>query len=102
MLTWIENRRERLLQFCQRYRVQRLALFGSAVAEDAFDPQTSDLDWLGSQAPPGNARPSRLRCVWVGPEGHEARRMARVRRWPPRSLPRMARGLGVTVFGEVR
>jgi uncharacterized protein len=46
MLTLIEERREPLLQLCQRYRVERLELFGSAAAEDSFDPQTSDLDFL--------------------------------------------------------
>ena len=46
MLTLIEERRELLLQLCQRYRVERLELFGSAAVEDSFDPQTSDLDFL--------------------------------------------------------
>jgi hypothetical protein len=34
-----------LFQLCRRYRVRRLALFGSA-ADDRFDPVTSDLDFL--------------------------------------------------------
>jgi len=46
MIPLIEEHRGSLLQLCRRYRVQRLEVFGSAATEDAFDPQTSDLDFL--------------------------------------------------------
>jgi uncharacterized protein len=46
MITLIEEHRGPLVGLCQRYRVQRLELFGSAATVDAFDPQTSDLDFL--------------------------------------------------------
>jgi hypothetical protein len=41
----IERKREQLAELCRQYRVQRLALFGSALRED-FDPERSDLDFL--------------------------------------------------------
>ena len=41
----IEDNREKLNELCAKFDVQRLELFGSA-AEDRFDPQTSDLDFL--------------------------------------------------------
>ena len=41
----IENNRDALRALCVRYRVRRLALFGS-VTGDQFDPETSDIDIL--------------------------------------------------------
>jgi hypothetical protein len=41
----IEQKRQPLADLCRRYRVRRLALFGSALRED-FDPERSDLDFL--------------------------------------------------------
>ena len=41
----IENNRKTLIALCVKYRVHRLALFGS-VASDRFDPETSDIDVL--------------------------------------------------------
>ncbi len=41
----IEDKRTELNQLCERFKVQRLELFGSA-AEGSSDPQTSDLDFL--------------------------------------------------------
>jgi uncharacterized protein len=41
----IEAKRPELINLCKRYRVQALELFGSATG-DAFDPATSDLDFL--------------------------------------------------------
>jgi len=41
----IDAGKARLEQLCQRHRVQTLAIFGSAVG-DAFDPDTSDFDFL--------------------------------------------------------
>lgn len=31
---------------CSNFHVKRLELFGSAISEDTFDPQKSDLDFL--------------------------------------------------------
>jgi predicted nucleotidyltransferase len=44
MIPLIDQKRAELDALCTRYRVQRLALFGSAAA-DGFDPATSDLDF---------------------------------------------------------
>jgi predicted nucleotidyltransferase len=41
----LEERRQSLVALCRRYRVARLDVFGSAVS-DAFEPATSDLDFL--------------------------------------------------------
>ena len=41
----IEDNRDELNQLCQRFKVHRLELFGSA-ADGSFDPATSDLDFL--------------------------------------------------------
>jgi uncharacterized protein len=41
----IEQKREQLADLCRQYRVQRLALFGSAL-RDNFDSKNSDLDFL--------------------------------------------------------
>ena len=41
----LETKREELTALCRRYRVQRLAVFGSALRDD-FNPQQSDLDFL--------------------------------------------------------
>lgn len=40
-----------IAQLCERYRVQRLELFGSAVGGGAFDSQRSDVDLLVEFAP---------------------------------------------------
>jgi predicted nucleotidyltransferase len=41
----IEQKREQLVSLCRQYRVQRLALFGSALRDD-FDSSHSNLDFL--------------------------------------------------------
>ena len=41
----IESHRSELEQFCKRFRVKRLDLFGSAATGD-FKSETSDLDFL--------------------------------------------------------
>lgn len=41
----VQNRLEDLRLLCERYKVERLHLFGSAARGD-FDPDTSDLDFL--------------------------------------------------------
>jgi predicted nucleotidyltransferase len=45
MLDLIEQHRAELVGLCRRHHVARLELFGSAVT-DAFNPETSDLDFL--------------------------------------------------------
>jgi predicted nucleotidyltransferase len=40
----IEAKRSELRALCERYRVEYLALFGSALRDD-FDPERSDLDF---------------------------------------------------------
>jgi predicted nucleotidyltransferase len=41
----VESRRSELARLCERFGVESLTLFGSAVT-DEFDEQTSDLDFL--------------------------------------------------------
>jgi hypothetical protein len=45
MIASVESKREDLARLCERYRVRRLELFGSAAGQD-FDAATSDLDFL--------------------------------------------------------
>jgi predicted nucleotidyltransferase len=45
MIELIEQRRAELTALCRLHHVKRLELFGSA-AQDAFDPHSSDLDFL--------------------------------------------------------
>ncbi len=52
----IESRRSELEQFCKRFRVKRLDLFGSAATGD-FKSEASDLDFLVEFQPlPPNER----------------------------------------------
>ena len=44
MTELIESKRSELRALCERYKVERLALFGSALRDD-FDPGMSDLDF---------------------------------------------------------
>ena len=53
----IANKKDELVELCQRYGVARLEVFGSAARGTDFDPQTSDADFLvefhtGSGLPP--------------------------------------------------
>ena len=41
----VERKLDDLTRLCEKFRVKRLDLFGSAVS-DEFDPETSDLDFL--------------------------------------------------------
>lgn len=41
----VEEKRAEIAELCRRYRVRRLALFGSALRDD-FDPLRSDLDFV--------------------------------------------------------
>ena len=45
MLSLIEDERETLAELCRQYGVARLEVFGSA-ADDTFDPERSDIDFL--------------------------------------------------------
>src|SRR4051794_21274376 len=45
MLPLIEQREAELIELCRRYQVKTLEVFGSA-ANGAWDPATSDLDFL--------------------------------------------------------
>ena len=47
MISAVEDKRAQIAGLCRRYGVERLDLFGSA-ASDAFDPETSDLDFVVS------------------------------------------------------
>ena len=49
MIPIIEQRKAAVVELCRRYRVERLYIFGSA-AEDRFDVQRSDLDFLVKMA----------------------------------------------------
>ena len=50
MSALIESRKTELKDLCERYKVARLALFGSALRAD-FDPECSDLDFAVEFAP---------------------------------------------------
>jgi predicted nucleotidyltransferase len=55
MIDLVENQKQELSELCQRYRVERLDIFGSATS-GAFDPGRSDLDFLvrfGQRRPTG-------------------------------------------------
>ena len=45
MIDLVANKREEIAALCRQYGIQRLDLFGSA-ATGAFDPATSDLDFV--------------------------------------------------------
>ncbi|MEX2431611.1 MAG: nucleotidyltransferase domain-containing protein [Dehalococcoidia bacterium] len=52
----VEEKREAVLALCRKHKVQRLALFGSAVTNE-FDPEHSDLDFVVEWEPTeGRAR----------------------------------------------
>jgi hypothetical protein len=57
MLSLIEEKRAELEALCARYRVRRLALFGSAT-DETFDPSRSDLDFAVEFAPQSPAEHS--------------------------------------------
>jgi uncharacterized protein len=47
----IAQHRSGISAICQRYRIQRLEVFGSAARADDFDPTSSDADFLVEFAP---------------------------------------------------
>jgi len=46
MIDIIENNRRTIELLCSKYRVKSLELFGSALTEENFDTEKSDLDFL--------------------------------------------------------
>jgi len=50
MIENLKKHRDEVADLCRQYRVARLELFGSATGE-AFDPDSSDLDFLVSFQP---------------------------------------------------
>ena len=46
MIESIANNSEAIKALCERYRVKRLEVFGSASNASGFDPRTSDIDLL--------------------------------------------------------
>ena len=46
MIHLIEEYYDAIERVCSQYRVLRLELFGSALADENFDPEKSDLDFL--------------------------------------------------------
>jgi uncharacterized protein len=46
MIALIERRQHAIHDLCRQHRARRLELFGSATSADAFDSDTSDLDFL--------------------------------------------------------
>jgi predicted nucleotidyltransferase len=53
MVPVIEAKKEELFALCRKYNVRKLELFGSA-ARGAFDPESSDLDFLVEYERVGN------------------------------------------------
>jgi predicted nucleotidyltransferase len=47
----IAQHRSGISAICQRYRIRRLEVFGSAARADDFDPESSDADFLVEFAP---------------------------------------------------
>lgn len=50
----IAQHRPGITAICQRYRIRRLEVFGSAARADDFDPDSSDADFLEEFAPGSN------------------------------------------------
>jgi len=46
MISLIENNYEAIKDLCVKFRVRRLELFGSAIDDENFDPENSDIDFL--------------------------------------------------------
>jgi predicted nucleotidyltransferase len=51
MVKTIEQHYSELVRLCEKYRVRKLEVFGSAATGEDFDPQTSDLDFLVEYQP---------------------------------------------------
>ena len=46
MIELITSRKKEIANLCNQYNVKYLELIGSALNEDDFDPQTSDIDFI--------------------------------------------------------
>jgi len=46
MIDLVRSHGEGIANLCKQYNVKYLELFGSALNEDDFDPQSSDIDFL--------------------------------------------------------
>ncbi|OQA03468.1 MAG: hypothetical protein BWY69_00443 [Planctomycetes bacterium ADurb.Bin401] len=46
MVQLIEKKLDVLKQLCRQYRVHRLELIGSALSDQKFEPENSDIDFL--------------------------------------------------------
>ena len=46
MIAELTNQTARLRELCEKFDVERLEVFGSAVADDGFDAANSDLDFI--------------------------------------------------------
>jgi predicted nucleotidyltransferase len=46
MINMVEDNREELKDLCVKHRVRRLELFGSAIDDENFDLEKSDIDFL--------------------------------------------------------
>ena len=55
MLPLIAERRSKIADICRRFRVRRLAVFGSAARGKDFDPERSDVDFLVAFEPTESA-----------------------------------------------
>jgi uncharacterized protein len=53
----IADHREDIARLCERFRVRRLDVFGSATT-DQFDPATSDVDFVVEFVDPSARRPT--------------------------------------------
>ena len=53
MISLVRQQHSHLLQLCQKHHVRRLEVFGSA-ADETFQPDTSDLDFLVEYLPLSN------------------------------------------------
>ena len=42
----VRNKSEAIVSLCERYNVKHLEVFGSALTETDFNPETSDIDFL--------------------------------------------------------
>jgi predicted nucleotidyltransferase len=46
MIELIKSHKKEIADLCSKYNVKYLKLIGSALNEDDFDPQTSDIDFI--------------------------------------------------------
>ena len=51
MHPFIKQHQQAIVELCQRYRVQRLEVFGSAARATDFSPESSDADFLVEFSP---------------------------------------------------